>query len=31
MANPLVARIFEIANLDREFTIVRRLEDVPRL
>lgn len=31
IANPLVQRIFHITNFDREFKIVRRLEDVPGL
>lgn len=31
IANPLVQRIFDITNFNREFTIVRRLEDVPGL
>lgn len=31
IANPLVQRIFDITNFDREFKIVRRLEDVPGL
>lgn len=31
IANPLVLRIFEITNFDREFKIVRRLEDIPGL
>jgi anti-sigma B factor antagonist len=29
--NALVLRIFQITNFDREFKIVRRLEDVPGL
>ncbi len=31
IASPLVQRIFDITNFDREFKIVRRLEDVPGL
>lgn len=31
IAKPLVQRIFDITNFDREFKIVRRLEDVPGL
>lgn len=31
IGSPLVQRIFDITNFDREFKIVRRLEDVPGL
>jgi anti-sigma B factor antagonist len=31
IASPLVVRIFEITNFEREFKIVRRLADVPGL
>ena len=31
ITNALVQRIFDITNFDREFKIVRRLEDIPGL
>jgi anti-anti-sigma factor len=31
IGSPLVKRIFDITNFDREFKIVRHLEDVPGL
>ena len=31
ITSPLVRRIFDITNFDREFTIVARLEDIPGL